>query len=65
MPLIIGLSLYFLAAFAAGLIYQLIYKKRRATEAAHLAAIFGLATVVVVFILAVALDLTNLTPEPA
>lgn len=65
MPLIQGLLLYFLGGFAAALVYQFAVKRRRVVEGLHLAVIFGLATMVVVFVLAVVFDLTNLTPEPA
>lgn len=64
MPLIIGLGLYFLAAFILALAYQF-YRKRSATVAVHYAAVFGFAVTLVVYVLAIALDIADITPEPS
>lgn len=49
----VGLLFYFGAAFAAALAYHLGYRRRPAAEAAHVSAVFGLAVVAVVFMIAV------------
>ena len=64
MPLIIGLSIYFAVATVIAFIYQL-WRKRPLVRALHYAVIFGLFTVMVVALLAVVLDILDITPEPA
>lgn len=63
MPLIIGLAFYFVGAFVVGLLYNLFFKKRRTIEALHLSTVFALAITALVFVLAVAFDLLDITPE--
>ncbi|MEL6978573.1 MAG: hypothetical protein AAGM38_07845 [Pseudomonadota bacterium] len=65
MSLIIGLSFYFLGGFALGLLYHFGVRKRRFIEGLHLSVIFGFVVTIVVFVLAIVFDVTNLTPEPA
>lgn len=63
MPLIVGLALYFAGATLVALIYQL-WRRRPFIRALHYAVVFGLLTVMVVAVLAVAFDILDITPEP-
>lgn len=64
MPLIIGLLIYFAGAFVVALAYNL-WRRRSIVRALHYATIFGLFVVIVVYVLAIALDILDITPEPS
>ncbi|MCI4664319.1 MAG: hypothetical protein MRY74_06315 [Neomegalonema sp.] len=63
MDLIKGLLVFFGGATALAFAYQL-YRRRPITVALHYAVIFGLFVMIVVYVLAIALDLLDITPEP-
>lgn len=64
MPLILGLLTYFAVAAGVAFIYQLVMR-RPLVKAAHYAVVFGLFVSIVVYVAAIALDILDVTPEPA
>lgn len=59
MPLILELLAYFGVGFAGGLVYQIGVRKRPIAEALHLAAIFGLAIILIAFIVLFVVDVAT------
>ena len=56
MPLILELLTYFGIGFAGGAAYQIGVKKRPVPQALHLAAIFGMAFMLILFVVLLAGD---------